>query len=85
VRGVNITLLNEVSTNLGISNKPFETSADERKVVERIARATISSDNKTANIEDFKFKADESRRAKILVKDDLQFLAEDHYDISTYA
>lgn len=85
VRGVKTTLLNETATELGISNKPFETSNNERKCVEAIAKATISSDKKDAKIGSFKFKADEARRAKILVQDDLHFLAEDHYDISTYA
>ena len=85
VRGINRLLLNKVADALGLNNTPFENSADEMKCIEQIAKATISSDKKDAKIGDFKFKADEARRAKILVKDDLQFLAEDHYDISTYA
>ena len=84
VRGVDIELLNDVADELGVHNSPFSTSADERKCIEEIAKATITSDKKDAKIGGFKFKADEARRAKILVKDDLQFLAEDHYDPSTY-
>ena len=84
VRGINRLLLNKVADELGINYTPYENSADERKCVEEIAKATISSDNKDAKIGGFKFKADEARRARILVKDDLQFLAEDHYDPTTY-
>lgn len=84
VRGINRLLLNKVADELGINYTPYENSADERKSVEEIAKATISSDKKDAKIGGFKFKADEARRARILAKDDLQFLAEDHYDPTIY-
>ena len=61
---------------------PFKSSKDEKDCVEAIAMATASGDMvKTGKV---KFDPDEARRAKKLMQDDLSFLAEDHYDVSTY-
>jgi len=63
-------------------NLPFESSQDEQKCIGTIAHA--KADGLYAYIKTLKFSPDESRRAKLLIKDELGFLAEDFYDLSTY-
>lgn len=58
-------------------NLPFASSEDEQKCLEAIAQGN-------GHIGAWKYDADESRRAKLLMKDELGFLAEDLYDIETY-
>lgn len=56
---------------------PFQSSEDERKCIDAIAEAN-------GTIGDIHVDADETRRAKLLIKDELGFLSEDLYDLSTY-
>ena len=81
VRGAEMKLLNDVADDLGIK-VPFKTNADERKCIEAIAKAT--GDAKKVKIGKVQFSAHEAHRAKLLVKDDLRFLVDDYYDLSTY-
>ena len=72
----------EVAKRLQIS-LPFSSSEDERTCIDAIANgsATTGFDKKGNNV---KVGPEEIRRAKILIQDDLGFLAEDLYDTSTY-
>ena len=74
-------LIYKVAEELRI-NLPFESSEDERKCVDEVAHARV--DGMHAYIGTFKFYAEESKRAKLLIKDELGFLAEDLYDTSSY-
>jgi hypothetical protein len=65
-----------VATEIGV-DVPFRTSEDERKCLDAIAAAN-------GNVGGVAVEHDESRRAKLLIKDELGFLVEDLYDISTY-
>lgn len=56
---------------------PFDNSEDERKCVEAIAKAK-------GKIGAIAIAEDETRRAKLLIQDELGFLAEDLYDLSSY-
>jgi LysM repeat protein len=56
---------------------PFENTRDELKTLQAIANANGKVGNVAIN-------NDESRRARLLMKDELGFLAEDLYDTSTY-
>jgi hypothetical protein len=69
-------LLFKVARELGIP-LPFNNSDDEKKCV----RAIADSGGKIGNL---KYEVDEARRAKLLLADDLGFLTEDLYDLSTY-
>lgn len=69
-------LFYSVARKLGIG-LPFATSEDELKCLEAIAKGN-------GQIDAWKFDEDESRRAALLMKDELGFLAEDLYDVSTY-
>lgn len=75
--GALVDLLENVAKELKI-DFPFGASEDERKCIDAIA-------NGAGQVKKLKFDADESRRAALLVKDELGFLAEDLYDTSTYA
>jgi hypothetical protein len=69
-------LLFKVAKEIG-ATLPFDKSEDELKCVKAIA----DSEGKIGKVE---FEKDEVRRAKLLLTDDLGFLAEDLYDLSTY-
>ena len=69
-------LLFEVAKELNIT-LPFKTSDDETRCVKAIA----DSSGRIGKVE---FDADEAKRAKRLMGDELGFLAEDLYDLSTY-
>ena len=56
---------------------PFTSSEDERKCLEEIAKGK-------GKVKSLKFDEDESRRAELLLKDELGFLSEDLYDVQTY-
>ena len=85
VRGADMDILGKTARVLGV-NRPFTSGADERKCMEAIAKATI--DGKEAKVgtftNSFTFNIDERRRAEKLFKDELGFLAEDLYDLTTY-
>jgi LysM repeat protein len=66
----------QVALSLGMS-LPITDHENERKCVEKIAAAHGS-------VNGVKIAEDESRRAALLIKDELGFLAEDLYDTSTY-
>ena len=57
---------------------PFESSEDERKCIDAIATA------KHGEIGTIQFSELETHRAQLLINDELGFLAEDLYDVSTY-
>ncbi|NYE59772.1 murein DD-endopeptidase MepM/ murein hydrolase activator NlpD [Duganella sp. 1224] len=69
-------LLYSVADELKVQ-RPFKSSEDERKCLDAIAAAK-------GKIGDTEVHEDESRRVKLLIKDELGFLAEDLYDTSTY-
>jgi hypothetical protein len=69
-------LFYRVATEIGV-DVPFRTSEDERKCLNAIAAAN-------GNVGGIAVEHDESRQAKLLIKDDLGFLVEDLYDISNY-
>jgi hypothetical protein len=69
-------LLFEVAKELNIT-LPFKTSDDEARCVKAIA----DSSGRIGRVE---FDPDEAKRAKRLISDELGFLAEDLYDLSTY-
>lgn len=69
-------LLFKVAKELGVA-LPFDNSEDELKCVKAIA----DSKGKIGKVG---FEKDEVRRAKLLLEDELGFLAEDLYDLSTY-
>lgn len=69
-------LLFRVAEEIGI-HTPFENSERERECIQKLA------DSK-GSIGKLHFDQDESRRAKLLLADELGFLAEDLYDLSTY-
>lgn len=56
---------------------PFEKGEDELTALNAIADGN-------GKVGEIKFDPDESRRAKLLLKDDLGFLSEDFYDVSSY-
>lgn len=69
-------LLFDVAKELNVT-LPFKNSDDEARCVKAIA----DSSGKIGKVE---FDADEAKRAKRLMDDELGFLAEDLYDLSTY-
>lgn len=70
-------LIYEVAKELGV-RLPFDSSEDERKCIDAIANA------KNGKVGNTKCNVLESHRAHLLIKDELDFLAEDLYDVSTY-
>lgn len=70
-------LIYAVAGNLGV-DVPFMSSEDERKCLDAIVHGK-------GHIGTLRYDIDESRRAALLMKDELGFLAEDLYDTSTYA
>lgn len=80
VRGASIQTLFSVAKEIGVG-LPFKGGDDERKCVEAIANA---KGDKYAKIKGYELSADECRRAKKLISDELGFLSDDLYDIETY-
>lgn len=76
-------LFYEVASAIGLS-LPFTNSDDERKCLNKIADTPIPSGRHTTTISGVTVDIDEIRRAKLLRKDELGFLAEDLYDTDTY-
>ena len=74
-------LIYNVVEELGIG-LPLVSSEDERKCIDAIAHA--KTDEKYGYIGNLRFDKLEAHRAKLLIKDELGFLAEDLYDVSTY-
>jgi len=70
-------LIYSVASELDIK-VPFASSEDEKRCIEEIAKGK-------GKVKSLKFDEDESRRAELLLKDELGFLAEDLYDVQTYA
>ena len=77
IRGADRNLIMKVADKLGIS-LPFVSSADEYKCIDAILKGK-------GHVGSLKFDLDESRRAGLLKNDELGFLTEDLYDVSSYA
>lgn len=79
-----VTLLSRVGTEkFGLSSR-FETPQQELDSLKAIANAPDLVKGKTCHVGAVDFPEDERRRAKILLKDEFDFLTEDLYDPDTY-
>ncbi|HZW14398.1 MAG TPA: LysM peptidoglycan-binding domain-containing protein [Noviherbaspirillum sp.] len=78
IRGAAKQLIVEAAQSLGLTT-PFESSDDERKAVEALAKKQFTKRPNGKPIQ-----AEEFTRAARLLKDELGFLAEDLYAVSTY-
>lgn len=79
-----VTLLSRVGTEkFGLSSQ-FETSQQELDSLKAIANAPDLVKGKTCHVGAVNFPEDERRRAKVLLKDEFDFLTEDLYDLDTY-
>lgn len=78
IRGAPKQIITEAAQSLGLTT-PFESSADERKAIEAIATKQFTRRPNGKSIQ-----AEEFTRAARLLKDELGFLAEDLYAVSTY-
>lgn len=78
IRGAPRQLIVEAAQSLGLKT-PFESSDDERKAVEALAKKQFTKRSNGKMIQ-----AEEFTRAARLLKDELGFLAEDLYAVSTY-
>lgn len=84
VRGAKMDILEKVARDQGV-NTPFKNGADEIKCIKLIGLAYKENKKEKAKVGDYEFAMDEARRAAKLMKDELGFLAEDLYDLATYA
>lgn len=80
---VKITLLEGVANDLGIAT-PFAAGKDEIACIKAIGGAFKEKTNEKAKVGNCTFAMDEARRAGKLMVDQLGFMAEDLYDITTY-
>jgi len=71
-----------VATNISL---PFKTSDDERRCLDKIADTPIPKGQHITSVAGVTMNVDEIRRARLLRNDELGFLHEDLYDISTYS
>lgn len=84
VRGARIDILEKVARDQGVTT-PFKNGEDEIKCIKLIGLAYKENKKEKAKVGDYEFTMDEARRAAKLMKDELGFLAEDLYDLATYA
>jgi len=88
VRGGAESQLTQLFYKVAVAMKialPFKTSDDERRCLDAIADTPVPKGQHTTSVAGLTTNVDEIRRARLLRNDELGFLHEDLYDISTYS